>query len=1043
MDPQARDRIPSLVAIIVLLIGILPAIQSFADEPAEQVTFTGKVVDKQGQPVEGANVTFYEIHQGQIYLRYVTEVLHELTTGSDGTFSYSATKYEGYRPVIVVVRKEGLALGWIDWRVNKDRQEEIVLGEPKQLRGIVVDTDGTPISGADVFIAEAKTGKSYDESEHLSTPLSGQIFNVKTDTSGRFRLDDLPEEASVEFGVKKQGYATLLTLERSQYYQESYQFVPGQSDIKLVMPPEAVVEGMVIEQDSGRPVAGVMVEIQNSQIVPTLRPDPIASGSDGSFKFDGLPAGTHVVSVTFPRDSVADWVASPVSVTLQAGQTKDDVKLQVSKGGLLEVVITEAGANKPLEGASISVQALGQRRQESTSSDANGIVKMRLVPGSYQLSGVFASGYQYSQPQESFTIEPDKTRRLTAQLNVIPMVRGVVRDPDGDPVKGAVLNLLPGGHEGKYSDAQGRFEVPWEPRGWDRDDTVFCLMARDEQRNLAVAVEVGGSTETLELTLKPGSTLTGTIVDPTAKPIPEAQLYVMLRVSSWGSTISRERLEADENGKFEINAIPPDHSYEITAYAKGYGKSSTQAETHEAAGQTIDVGEMTLPVADLSISGQIVDTQGNPVPKANIRVYGSNQPNNCRTTSNDEGNFVLDGVCAGEIQLNIDATYKGQRLSANVITNGQIGNVHVVARQGPSPVQYFGSKTYDQIIKTAEKIIAGVAIDEQGQPVANVPVGVCCHRTERGWRFSSFSTLKATTDEQGCFAIELEEDGQYNLRFSPDHHAAVIAYDIPVGTKDLKVTLSDGGTLTGCLVQLEIEGKLPIAGVELKLEQADRAAYTHLGFDRDRTTTTDAAGRFRFEHIQTETRPSSSRQEVQWEPVPRIWQLSYGDITQTVNFADGDVMEDFEFLIRPSLDDSTSLVGRTLPALEGIEIDSAAAVKDKAVVVCFFDYQQRPSRNAVMKLALQTEGLQAKGIEIIAIQVTEVDHSTLDTWVKKNSFTFPVGMITGNVDIIRAAWNVKSLPWLILADKDHTVQAEGFTIDELEAKVKEMTDVDP
>jgi len=33
---------------------------------------------------------------------------------------------------------------------------------------------------------------------------------------------------------------------------------------------------------------------------------------------------------------------------------------------------------------------------------------------------------------------------------------------------------------------------------------------------------------------------------------------------------------------------------------------------------------------------------------------------------------------------------------------------------------------------------------------------------------------------------------------------------------------------------------------------------------------------------------------------------------------------------------------------------------------------------------------------------------------------------------------VKSLPWLILTDKEHIVIAEGFGLDELDEKIKEI-----
>jgi hypothetical protein len=38
---------------------------------------------------------------------------------------------------------------------------------------------------------------------------------------------------------------------------------------------------------------------------------------------------------------------------------------------------------------------------------------------------------------------------------------------------------------------------------------------------------------------------------------------------------------------------------------------------------------------------------------------------------------------------------------------------------------------------------------------------------------------------------------------------------------------------------------------------------------------------------------------------------------------------------------------------------------------------------------------------------------------------------------------VKSLPWLILTDKKHVVIAEGFNIDELDEKIKEVENAKP
>ena len=60
----------------------------------------------------------------------------------------------------------------------------------------------------------------------------------------------------------------------------------------------------------------------------------------------------------------------------------------------------------------------------------------------------------------------------------------------------------------------------------------------------------------------------------------------------------------------------------------------------------------------------------------------------------------------------------------------------------------------------------------------------------------------------------------------------------------------------------------------------------------------------------------------------------------------------------------------------------------------------------------------------------------LRDWLKENKITFPVGMIAVEEEKTRAAWGVKSLPWLILTDSSQRVIDEGFALEELGSKLK-------
>jgi hypothetical protein len=134
---------------------------------------------------------------------------------------------------------------------------------------------------------------------------------------------------------------------------------------------------------------------------------------------------------------------------------------------------------------------------------------------------------------------------------------------------------------------------------------------------------------------------------------------------------------------------------------------------------------------------------------------------------------------------------------------------------------------------------------------------------------------------------------------------------------------------------------------------------------------------------------------------------------------------------------SSRLVGKSLPGLEGIDIEfDVRRVEGGNILVCFFDMNQRPSRNCIIQLAKQADQLKEKGVTIVAVQASEVDENTLGEWVKKNSIPFPVGMIQGDEEQTRSTWGVKSLPWLILTDHKHIVQAEVSSIADLDEKLR-------
>jgi protocatechuate 3,4-dioxygenase beta subunit len=823
---------PILRVILVILAALGTAWGSSAGsapaEPARQVTCSGKVINSAGEPVADAKVRLHKLTVNPEAFTYDMALAQELTTTEDGSFTLKteASKDEMSGQTIILVEKDGLALGWANWQLNENTDVEIKLDRPQVMAGKVVDDAGKPVSDAEVNIAFMIV-MSNGQPRYLVSAESLGALTTRTDAEGRFSFGRIPIEASAEFMVKKPSRATVSTFNPENYQGQALQFSSGQTDIEIALGPEARIEGIVVEKATGKPASGIRIMATRGRNQPNFGLKPIASGEDGRFVIDALGAGAHTLRVVTPSGKEAEWIAESVEVVTEAGKTSSGVKVELSKGGLLEVVVAEAATKKPVQEARVSVQNQSRNEHFGAVSDSNGTARLRLIPGEYQISGVYRDGFARQNRQESVTIEDGKTTRLELEITAQPRISGVVRDEQGKPVLGAKLQVCPmGTGQNVSSDAEGKFEISWDPGRWHSAELpAMILVARYERGNLACTVEVSEETRVQDITLRPAVALSGKVVDPNGKGIAEAQITTMLQGPKWGSSIKGGPANANKDGSFEIRTLPSENSYVLNTRAEGYGENRSEAfNAGDAVNGKLDVGSIMLAVADLSISGVVLDTQGKPVAGVRVYCYGDNQPHRNAQTDTD-GKFTLDGVCAGKVR--VSASKSGAaRLYGNVETEGGVADVRIVISESPSSTRY----------------------------------------------------------------------------------------------------------------------------------------------------------------------------------VPKL---------------------------------APSLLGKPLPDLKDVKIDLPPAdLTGKMLLVCFFDMEQRPSRNYLRQVNTMAKKLATQNVVVVAVQASQMDEDSLDNWLKKYSVSIPIGMVQGDGEKTKFAWGVRSLPWLILTDSKHVVSAGGFGLTELNANIE-------
>ncbi|MBN1974174.1 MAG: ankyrin repeat domain-containing protein [Sedimentisphaerales bacterium] len=142
------------------------------------------------------------------------------------------------------------------------------------------------------------------------------------------------------------------------------------------------------------------------------------------------------------------------------------------------------------------------------------------------------------------------------------------------------------------------------------------------------------------------------------------------------------------------------------------------------------------------------------------------------------------------------------------------------------------------------------------------------------------------------------------------------------------------------------------------------------------------------------------------------------------------------------LQDYRSLIGKKLPELNELGIKlSPVDVNDKKILVCFFDIEQRPSRNCISQLTERAGQLKQKNVITIAVQASEIEQEAFNNWIKENKISFSAGILTGKMEEKLREWGVQAMPWLILTDPEHVVIAEGFSINDLDEKINTLKQI--
>ncbi|MHC4535612.1 MAG: carboxypeptidase regulatory-like domain-containing protein [Planctomycetota bacterium] len=270
-------------------------------------------------------------------------------------------------------------------------------------------------------------------------------------------------------------------------------------------------------------------------------------------------------------------------------------------------------------------------------------------------------------------------RHVEINLASAKIVSGKVVGPDGKPVAGVQVAPLPMTNFHVLTNNQGEFDVGWDP-DWAGRNKNLCLLARHAKLNLAALVNITPNTETVDIKLRHGLLLTGTVEDPNGGPFPGVKVSISLIKGFWRCSTPVKSVITDDKGRYEFRALPQKQKYGIGTNPEGYGSTSITTGLINIAKDVAEVEPIVPKPMNMSVSGIVIDVNGHSVEAATVTLGGKGQPHReAKTDAN--GRFTLNNICDGNFTLDATKTHQLTGYIPNVQAGAE--NVEIVVFQWP------------------------------------------------------------------------------------------------------------------------------------------------------------------------------------------------------------------------------------------------------------------------------------------------------------------------------------------------------------------------
>jgi RNA polymerase sigma factor (sigma-70 family) len=634
-------------------------------EPAapakKEMTVSGRVLDADGKPVPGARVAVIGLaerpYRGRIgYREY--ETLGSGEADKEGHFRLDCVAESATRGPIrqVIASAPGHGLGWCSLPRDTEKGDVTVKLPPERvIRGRLIDLQGQAAEKVKLHVAEvavvpgaggstSRAGRPGDTSatrEGTAPPayygfptppgrLEPWPAAITTDAEGHFVLRGLGEGMAITLLVTDKRFARQRLVVRTTAEDRPEAF-------EQALDPPHLLEGKVVGADTGKPIGKkVLLQVygadgRTGRVFGELR---LWTDEQGRFRVNCPPGRVFLSS--YPPDG-SPYLSRATSFVWPKGKEKHEVQVELPRGVLVRGKVSEAGSGKPVPGAVVSyflrednpfahftITSWRQTPGEFVRTKADGTFEAAVYPGQGHL---MAKG-----PSRDYVLQRLDTKELTlgkaggAPLYaeaVTPLdlkagaepqevsltlrrgvtIRGLVLDPDGKPVKEAVLtsatHLRDLGDQAWFHHysfepvavKEGRFELT----GCDpKAKFPICVLDRHSETGARVVLSGADAKEEATVRLQPCGKAVVRYVDGDGKPIKDrfppplqlildpADVFTSTGAGGSGGSSSGPLVpRSDGEGRVTVSGLIPGATYRYFDGAKAREFTAEAGKTRE------------------------------------------------------------------------------------------------------------------------------------------------------------------------------------------------------------------------------------------------------------------------------------------------------------------------------------------------------------------------------------------------------------------------------------------------------------------------------